>query len=357
MAIIGIVTFHRAHNYGAVLQCLALKTALSMMGHSVHVIDHINPRIDEIYSLSSKVNNNLPSLYRIKQWITLKLTYPYRRKRFEKFNTFISKYILDNEFKNKYPEYDCIIWGSDQIWQWNITHEDPFFWAQIENADVWKISYAASAGKINDKFKSNMHLLSSFNRIGVREEELHRFLKKNGIDSEVNVDPTLLLSSNEWEKALELKNQSNKRYVLIYGLRDRKKVYKLGKLIAKKLGIDIKEVFSTANSLGNLGKKNIDVSPDEFIQLIRNAEFIVTDSFHCTVFSIIFNKQFITAKLNDGNDNRSADLLNSLGIIDRLTSDILVTNSVINFSNVNKKIEELRATSISYLQNNIKKKH
>lgn len=354
MAIVGIVTFHRAHNYGAVLQCLALKTALTMMGHTVHVIDHINPRIEEIYSLTSKVSNNVPTMNRIKQWITLKLTYPYRRKRFEKFNMFICKYILDNEYHNKYSDYDCIIWGSDQIWQWNITREDPFFWAQIDNADVRKISYAASAGKINDKFKNNMHFLSSFDRIGVREEELHVFLKKNGINSEVNIDPTLLLSSNEWEKTLKLKNQSNKRYVLIYGLRNRKKVYKLGKAIAKMKGLDVNEVFSTANSLGNLGKKNLDISPDEFIQLIRNAEFIVTDSFHCTVFSIIFNKQFITAKLNDGNDNRSAGLLNSLGIIDRLTLDTIISNSIINFSNVNRKIDELRATSISYLHNNVK---
>lgn len=352
MAKVGIVTFHNAHNFGAVLQCVSLKSVISNLGHEVSVIDHRNPEIEKSYTLKQYFDGT-NIMQRLKWSLSQQLTYLRRKQRYKKYNDFINTYILCDLDFNRKKTYDCIVWGSDQIWSWNIIKDDNYFWGECEFENVRKISYAASAGKITSYFDKNLEYLKQFKALSVRENSLKNYLIKKGIKSEVSLDPTLLLSKEEWKAILPIYPQIKSDYILVYSMRNRKKVLKLAKEIAKREGLKIIEVFNSYLSPKNIFKKYSSSGPLDFISLIYHANFIVTDSFHGTAFSIIFNKQFLTVRLNDGHDNRAEDLLNLLDIPYKLQDKVINYNNTIDYSKVNVKLELLKDCSIRYLEKSI----
>lgn len=353
MAKVGIVTFHSAHNFGAVLQCLALKTVISDLGHDVTVIDHRNPEIEQCYAVKQMISKSFGDILQIKQKIANFLTYFRRISRFNKYQNFINKYILSKESDRPLEKYDSIVWGSDQIWRWDIIKDDLFYWGKCGSERTHKITYAASAGKIDEHFDKNIRYLKEFNAISVREPDLKDYLFAKGISSEISLDPTLLLSQKEWERILPIQKSDTDPYILVYSMRNRKKVKDLALKISEKEGLKIIEIFSSFISPRYILKKHSDGGPIDFISLIHGAKYVITDSFHGTAFSIIFNRQFITVRLNDGLDNRSEGLLNSLGIPDRMKLGIDGYNIPIDYTKVNGKLTEIKSSSISYLKKNI----
>lgn len=353
---IGIVTFHRAHNYGAVLQCFALKAKLSSMGHALTVIDHRNNNLEKRYDLFPSQNWKCNPILSVKNTVSRLLTYRLRKERRKSFDCFIKKYLLNNcSYDNIWDGFDCIVWGSDQIWQWNIIKDDKCFWGDIPNKSVRKITYAASSGKIDKHFEERITSLSNYNAISVRENDLKNYLLDKNIKTEVVVDPSLLLTKEEWDSYLPLTRINKKPYILVYAMRDSEKTLKMANNLSRKLGLEIVELHNFNISPLNLFPSYYTNGPIDFVSLFKYADFVVTDSFHGTAFSIIFQRQFITLYLNDGHDNRAHSLLHSLHLQSRhLTIDNPITNlSAIDYNCVETLLKPIRENSIQFLTDSI----
>ena len=361
---IGILTFHRAHNYGAVLQCYALQQVLLALGHSVDVIDYRQPFIEKVYKTVSikriMSKNPLKIIIRIiNEFRLLKI----RNEKKELYVHFLnSKLKLNrvpiNNIKEMPEDYDVYIFGSDQIWNSKLTGGvDRIFWGEFETSNnANKVAYAASTNLSNiDEIGLSKisKLLKNFNHIGVREISIADKLQpysKNPIKAVL--DPTLLINSDKWS-SISKSIKCSKRYVLLYEVRKSNSkpeaANKIANKIAKEMGgvvIDIHKGYDEIKSF----------SPEEFIGLFENASYIVTSSFHATAFSIIFRKNFYALALKDGHDSRYEVLLNNIGLSDRLVSinfDNPEVDQDIDYSQVYLKLNKLKEDSMSYLKNAI----
>lgn len=355
---IGIITFHRAHNYGAVLQCMALSKVLAEYGHKVEVVDYYPSYLRSEYKL-------LPSIQRVGFVIWIKSlikTIPILRirlKRMKLFNSFIKTLPLSTK---QYTEkdkiitgYDVLIFGSDQIWNPLLSQDEDAILSGFFRIKGTKfVSYAASTNPVicNAKYRDYFkRIIDSFDAISVRELVLADYL--NSIKPNVAktvLDPVLLLSKYEWEKIAI--NPKEKDYLLIYTVPQSPLVRKHAEFVARQKGLQIIELTPKARNVKENIYRQI-VSPNEFVGYFKNASYVVTTSFHGTAFSIRFNKQFSTIQLGSSVDNRAYNLLNSLDLQNRAITetDIYKNLEITDYEAVNSKLEEFIRTSLSYLKN------
>jgi hypothetical protein len=352
----GIITFNKAHNYGAVLQAYALKYKLTSLGFSVDFINSDN-EIDRKNKLLPSYKKLGPKQF-VRNLIRLILNLNRMTKRYIVFNDFIFKYLDSTNIKNSSMTYENVVLGSDQIWNPNITKGfDPIYFGIHPNLFCNNIiSYAGSMGNgmldvnFTPDFKDKLMRLNS---IGTRENSLGEAIEKHfKLDTTINVDPTLLLKKEEWGKIVSDKYKNDK-YILVYEVEHNKLTPKVSDLISKKLKLPIK-VISSKISL-RVPKDHITTaSPEDFLSLFSNAEFIITSSFHGTVFSIINHKPFYTMKFNNGIDLRSEGLLSSVGLTSRHIDKLeAVDFTDIDYDQVDQMISTLRSKSESYLLNNL----
>ena len=355
---IGILTYHRSHNYGALLQAIATRTYLTKFKHEVYYIDYwpkYHKEIYEIFSYNIFKKKSLLDKCRYLKYILKH--YKNRKRRFNNFTFFIEKYI--SPYCNpvdKDIEYDCIIYGSDQIWRhqmWNNNLFNPVYFGHHNIKTKKHVSYAASMGEItidlNDSIFLRTHL-SRFDWLGVREEQLLN--KLNGLNfynTQLNIDPTLLFNAKEWNKIIPSYNRRKKKYILYYNLLNGSFNEKSIQEIAQKEKLEIVYLHGSGQFIES--KNSISTGgPDVMIELIRNADFVFTSSYHGLVFSIIYNKPFYASFIN--NSSRAYSLLNTLGITDRLLTpmiDIEKLNYSIEYDKVNKILDEQKKESINFL--------
>lgn len=353
---IGILTFHSAHNYGAVLQAYATKEYLKSLGHEVNIIDYRPNYIKDVYKVKFAWNSRITKLPFdfIRQLI---LKYP-KEKRFKKFELFIEEKLEPLNSNSGIPTHlNGYIIGSDQVWNPEITQEfDPVFFANFgfEKQNKVYISYAASMettslNKAEADFFS--HNLNRFDSISVREYELLSLLQPLSKKEIVKVlDPTFLLDSSKWINTA--KNiDKNSKYVLVYQVRQDSRTLKIANQIAKQLGAVVIQLVSQV-SVSNYIDSNVahDASPEEFIGYIKNAACVVTTSFHGTAFAVIFQKDFYYVALNDGKNTRTSSLLNSINLQDRMIkveSDPIFEE--VDYSNSYKPLNEQIAESSTFL--------
>lgn len=321
---IGIITYHFARNYGAVLQCFALQTFLEQKGFSVEIINYVN---------NTQYNNN--DYYKhglnIKKIIANILLFPFfsvRKEKNKRFDDFNKKYLhLTQKIKNieelekliKNKKYDFLISGSDQVFNPNIEDFDFSFLFPF-NTNAKKISYAASTGNASDNdIKKIKEYLLDFDKISIREK--NDIKKFNEIDKNIFVtpDPVMILKKEDWSKIFNKK--INDKYLLCYFLHKKmfKKEYKIAKKIAKKRNLKIINL-NARYSVFSFKKGTIfNAGPEEFVNYIKNSSFVCTDSFHGTLFSIIFEKEFVCfdTKANK-NDSRRRNLLEISNCLDML---------------------------------------
>lgn len=355
---IGILTFHCAHNYGAVLQCYALKTILKENGYDIEVIDYrpqylLNPY--KIFKLSRFSSKN-PIIF-TKNSIKEILTIIKRFRRHNKFEKFIDFYIVPQ--KSEISNYDVYIMGSDQIWNPRITKGfDPIYFGYFPFCKKNKkyISYAASmeatilTSQQSDFFKS---ALKNFNSISVRENNLKELLEPL-TEKKIHtvLDPTFLLPKSIWDKIC-IKPNINKKYVLVYQVRENNKLQETAQNIANQLNATVINLCAYPKWKFNLNLIQT-ASPCEFLGWIKFASCVVTTSFHGTAFSVIFNKPFYCIKLNDKFDSRAESLLKNIGLEDRLISlENNIKYTSINYSKSNNTISNMRDQSITYLKDSI----
>ena len=251
--------------------------------------------------------------------------------------------------------------GSDQVWNFDIIKNDLTYFGEFKNTTPKNIfSYAASIGnsKISQKNKDKIiKLLKNFQKISIREESARKMLDESP-KIDVVLDPTLLLSKNEWEKALNLNTVQNKPYIFLYTLEARSETLKCAQNLSKKLNLPIIEISGKRKSLKRLEKHKIfyDASPYQFVKLLSNASFVITESFHATSLSIIFEKKFITT-IHKTRGSRISDLLNKVNLIERYSNEVTdsLINDKIDYKNVKKLIAKYQRESLNYIKECVKK--
>lgn len=327
---IAVVTFHRAHNFGSVLQTYALQEYIKQIGREVAVdveykiIDFYTKKQEELYKVY-KSNVNIKNI--IKNIFAFFYAKELKQK-YEKFDSFIieniditKRFLNENELEKDVPNADYYISGSDQIWNVRAKDFSDIYFLNFVNQGK-KISYAASFGplKINwNKYDSKKYisLLQGYDAISVREEGSKRNINYL-IEQEcsVNVDPTLLLSCDQWRKIQSNANYNKGRYILLYCLEPSKRQLEMTDAISKKLNLPIVVLrYNNRNDMFNSYVKKYDSGPKDFLAYIDHAALVVSSSFHGTAFSLIYHKPFYVF---DGiKDNRIFSILKKTDMIDR----------------------------------------
>lgn len=313
---IGILTFHCAHNYGAVLQCYALQEFLRQRGHDVRVIDYRPKAITNVYRWFDK--KRIIRKNPLRSAIQIILLY-WKKKRYEKFEDFINSELqlapVESIMRNP---YDVIIIGSDQVWNYNLTNGfDEYYWGNFPHPSKTRIvSYAAS---MQDSWPEELNSticrnLENFDYLSVRESALA--VKLMRIYSSRTIyqvaDPTLLLQREVWA-SLAKRHKISKPYLLLFQVEKRdKRTEEIAAKIANKEKLSIVQFLTAVDR--KTSKVAMTNSPSEFVGLFMNAAFVVCSSFHGTVFSLIFNRPFVSVRMGVGKDNRVGNLLKTLGL-------------------------------------------
>lgn len=356
---IGILTYHRAHNYGALLQATALRKVLLSYGHEVWYIDYWPEYHQKIYHHPAPMNIQAIIQGGFKRVLSFLAYSLLAKKRYERryslFDSFIKKNIIpfckDYSPSNK---FDIIIYGSDQIWRkqaglsWKF---DPvYFGDNILQADR-HIAYAASMGEIilsEDDKAFLIKNLERFSKIYVREDDLNEILLDSGLKCSVVLDPVLLLSSQEWEKYFIIRKPCQEKYVLYYRLlRDSFDEQRI-RLFASKN--NFKLIVLDGSVRRNNRNALTAIKPEEFISLVKYAEFVFTSSYHGLVFSLIYNKQFFASFVR--NKARAESLLDKVGLRDRLLEprgSFTLFPHYINYDGCNEVVNRLRECSLNEL--------
>ena len=360
---IGIITWFKYENYGTALQAIALQKYLRTRGFDVELIN---------YTIEEKRRRNIFEKFFSR--LILKINKIIYKKSFIKKSEDFKKIIYDNcnvtqevKTKEEYIKicntYDVIIFGSDQIWNPDVYHA--FYFANFSEIKCKRVAYAPSFGMNHipeTKKQEIKEALERFSNISVRENEGCQIVK-DLISKDVStvVDPTLLLTKNEWGKLEEPLDICNEDYILCYFLSDNIYHWKAAKKFAKQK--KLKLVLIPHDGLSYVKSKytirNCNVG--NFLSLIKNAKYVITDSFHGSIFSIIYEKQFILFERHNPMDklsqnSRLYNLLNILGLEKVLLK--YGTNSIkedenIDYFDVKEKLEFLIEDSKEYLKKSI----
>ncbi len=353
--------FHNAINYGAILQTYATYELVKSLGYEVEVIDYHNKAIDASYD---KFRFHLSRIPRNPVYaMAYLLSTLFFRIKEHRFREFINNYLslstnkTGSQFLNL-DSYDILLIGSDQLWNKKITKGiDPIYWGNFDSdKKLRKISWSVS---MNDYDYSPGQLdiikdyLANFECLSVREEQMKFFLTPYTEKAiHVTLDPTLLLSAMTWKRFC--RPEGERKYVLAYAVIDTDETYACAKKIAREKGLRLVVVRAYCGASISRNVKQTS-GPIEFLSYINSADYVVTSSFHGTVFSILFEKEF-TCVIPEGHSNvRTESLLNSLGLDNRIgnqsTASIL---RVIDYESVKRKLEQLKEESLLFLSDALK---
>ena len=348
---IGILTYHRAANYGAVLQAYALQTAFSKLGRDTEIIDYYCPAVEEDHRPFGRLGKR-------GNVIQILTHSPVKIRKDKVFGAFRQRKFKMSEPMKKGIEagiadrYDLFVAGSDQVWNDRLSGMDPAYMMDFARPEQ-RYSYACSFGF--DKFPAGreetyIERLKGIRCISLRETSGVQMLEKAGIPARVDLDPTLLLTAKEWGPFSE-KPRVTEPYILVYTVNGAVHLLEFARKLSEETGYPILY-------LNNQYKTNRDLTriryaaPEEFVGWFSNAEYVLTNSFHGTVFSILFHRKFkIELETAKSFNVRSRDLLASCGL-----DDCVLKNGPEDFTfrqdfeEPDRLLEKMRDRSFSYLK-------
>ena len=371
---VGIATLHTAINYGVYLQAYAMQRKVEDFGYDAEIIHYVKrTESGSSSSKSSKIKRLLLHPIKTKKIIDNKVmksgeNFSRRSFAFSKFaskNFNLTRLCNDmNDAEEIAKKYDACVCGSDQIW--NPVHTDcnPYYFLQFVPAEK-RIAYAPSVAceTIPEKYLEDFkNYISSFSSISVRESSGASLVEKiTGRKCENTVDPTLLYDKNFWNEFAYPERLEKEPYVFCYFLGGteihKKALNKIEKELGKK--IVISPFDYEINSLKKGEKIYADIK--EFLTLVRDADFVLTDSFHGMAFSVNFRKNFAVVKRADtdaGKHTRVNDFLSKIKLADRIVTDENLQDfkfSEINYEESGKILEEWVKSSSDYFENSLKK--
>lgn len=358
------ITCHDVYNHGASLQAYGLLKYLKNSGHEAEIIDYKPDYLSNHYNLWSVSNPRWEKNFATKYlYLTLKLPSRLReraRKRaFDKFKDDYlriteNRYESNEELKNKPPYADAYICGSDQIW--NCLHKngkDPAFYLDFVPDKKIKASYAASfaTDTISSEYQPVVkQRVEKLDAVGVREKSGVEILNKLNIQKANHVvDPVFLLDKNDWNAMC--KKEFQEKYILIYDFDNSSLIKKIALEIAKAKGYKIYTIYS--GKLKYADKYFTLDGPETFVSLVRDAQFVISNSFHAAVFSVLYEKMFVIVNRNEAINTRMRDLLDDLQLKDRLVDEkynLEKVLSVIDYKESNAILHEKIRFSKKYLQ-------
>lgn len=360
---IAVITRHAVSNYGSVLQTYALQEAIKRAGFDCEIIDYV--RFDEAYrritdtiiKKSPKWNKNFATRFVYK--CIQSPEYIIMGRRFEKFqkklfNLTPKRYHSLQELKNNKPLADIYCTGSDQVWgAIGADAYDSAYYLDFLDENCKKISYAASFGKTDlskDTLNAVSDLLRKYDKITVRESSAVDIINGMSLKCSQVLDPTLLLGKEEWSKLID--KETDKKYVLLYQLHSNPEMDRYAVEFAKRCNLPLIRMTTFLHRMFNGGRFEYLPSVGKFLSLVKNAEYMITDSFHGTAFAINFNTQFVDV-LPGETKTRNQSILQLTGLTDRVLDnydDFSFINKKIDFENANHILTEQRKQSRNTLK-------
>lgn len=375
---IGIITIVKVNNYGAELQAYALQKKLNLLGYDAEIIDylfyknkaHIKEKISRPfypYPFKKKIKEFLEPWYHKIRCL------PYwrnKRKREKAFDLFHKKHtrfssICYRSYSQLYqnpPIYDVYCVGSDQVWNPGCyTNLNPYF-VSFAPRGKKRISYASSFGvkvlpqHAQEKYKD---LLLQMDAISVREDAGVDIVNEISGRNAVKVaDPTLLLTTDDWLEIANYDKVPTDKYILLYVLKDSDYIKQKALEIGREQGLKVVRICKEAYKQDKKTDGIIDIldaAPDDFLGLFSKAEIVLTNSFHGTVFSIMFRKEFYTILNAENNNNtRQINLLETVGVEDRIVYEgSFVKRNKIDYIDCHNRMNLLIKKSEDYLINAI----
>ncbi len=337
---IGILTFHWGCNYGAVLQSYALSRACESLGNETHLIDYYPVKYKK-----NLINACNPRYLRV---ISKRIKELEKEKKIEAFRKkYLNRtkyYSASRKLKEICDDYDCFICGSDQVWNMSfIEHSERkknfVYYLDFVPESKTIASYAPSFGteKCKESLKKDIkEKLQRFDFLSVREVTGKKLVKDLGIEEcSVVPDPTILLEKEDYLKLIE--NEKSNPDVFVYILQ--------GKFA------DAKDLMGSLEERGHKITVSGNESIEKWLSYIKDSKFVITNSFHGTVFSILFEKPFVSVLIKkSGMNDRITTLLSRLGLEDRIyNGNTEIINKEIDWESVKIKLEEYRKEGYDYL--------
>jgi len=365
---VSLITLQNVPNYGSVLQCYATEQTIKKMGYEVETINYLPKRMTKIGMLKNiKYKTKKLEKSVILRTVARIIILPSYILRFRTFKKFRNKYLnmtkkvykVYSDILSDKPTADIYCTGSDQVWNsdWNSEIDKSLFLGYAPN-NKRKIAYAASFGKkeLENREKEEIKtMLKRYDKISLRESSGVDIVNSLGITGAVNVlDPTLLLTGNEWRN-LTSNKYNKKKYILVYNLNRNKKIDNYAKKLSIKTGLKIVYLSYQLHEFYKKGKMICNPKVEDFISLINNAEYVITDSFHATAFSLNLNTQFIIV-YPEKFSTRLQSLLSLLNLENRVAindSDLSVIDNKIDYQIINKKLQKMRDESLNWLKKSL----
>ncbi len=362
---IALLSFHDAYNYGAALQAYGLQYAVNNLGYDCEYINYKNEKRRYIYDGKHRLIRAIKNK-RLIPILKALVGLPVLKRRGRAFQLFYNKnlkttstiYYNHDDLREISDSYDKYIVGSDQVWNNSHTGDDFAYLLDFVTEDKKRISYSSSFGvdsipkKLQKDYASN---LSHFANIAVREKKGVELVKQlTGRTAQLVLDPVFLVDREEWIRIKGDEEKKSKPYIFFYTNRQSQILEFLNTGYAQN---EDYHVLSTHVSIKDIlnprMKMRVDMTPERFLSEIFNAEFVVTASFHCLAFAIIFQKPFCAILTGDeGKDERIRNLLKITGLSERiLKSDTneAVFRKEIDYDSVQKRIDYYLTESKKYL--------
>ena len=376
---IAIITLYNNGNYGASLQAYALNRVVRSLAHECVTVkykrtfpnsssnpNHFTSKLRTVMDKPSLLLS-LPALIIMKR--VLKHDYQIRQGRFDEFESknipqTSKSYIGSKDVSSIVNDYDAFICGSDNIW--NRAAFDPAMMLDFVPINKLKVSYAAgfSTDTLTQSQKESMlDLIGALDAISVRESNGRDLLEcLLGRKVTLSPDPTLLLTKEQWMEVSEPVQALPKKYIFCYFMGKQRESREYALNLSKKLSLPIvtlphiRDYIKADKHFGDV--RSFNIGPGEFITCVANAEYIVTDAFHGTIFAILFEKPFLSfnrffTKVKNELNFRLVNLFNLLGIPNRVVTDNAsykrVVSETVDYASVKEKLCQLRQEANDYL--------
>lgn len=359
---ISVLTLHAVINYGSALQSYATQKIFEDLGLETEIVDYRRePVLESSLPLSKKIAKASGVAGKIK---TI-LLHPSSKKGRKVFDSFLDshinqtpqRYTYDEDFE-KYPiESDIFCTGSDQVWNsgWHNGTPRPFYLSFVPEGKK-KIAFSASFGKqeLEDWEKSEVtELLSSYDAISIRETSGVDIVKNLEIENAVHIlDPTMVLEPKYWYELSE-ERLVKEKYVLVYQLCNNTEFDKYAVKFSKEKGLKLIRMCIRYDQIRKPGHGIVLPPVEGFLSLIRHAEYVLTDSFHCTAFSLTFHKQFVDF-YPSAYGSRLESVVKMVGLEERLITDYSnfeIADKTIDYESVDGIISIKRAEGMNFLKN------
>lgn len=363
-SVVRILTFHQSLNFGAILQAYALQETIKGLGYDVKILDYNSPR--KAFEYTWKFSRSKSWKRNIHDFLSVR----FYRKRSKYSKNFIKHFLImsdkcytESNLQKVNQENVRFICGSDQVWNVYNTKADWNYFLTFVKQSKDRIAYGASIGvtEIEDPYRERfVSEVRKFAHVSVRGKQEAAVIKEYcGIDSQIVLDPTLLLEKSNWEK-MESQWKHPGKYIFLYTLGWKKEALLKVKEIAAQVNLPvIVPVFDLMSYLTGIryGFRGIIFSPQDFLAAVHHAEYVFTDAYHGIVFSTIYRKTFWVLPKKERH-NTACRIEDYLEMISLSGQKMEMENQFkyqqkINFQVVEEILNREKEHSILYLKNSL----